>query len=493
MHKPSSRDKSINNAKSIILILLIALLSACTSSIGTGGLSSETDNLGYPIDIVFADFHKKTFDGILGHAISPKFYLDGLSYQYYESGMLGYDPASREDKVFIVPLGRELGIIQPAVLPPPDENDIYLNGHRVYPIFVEFFLSHGGEETIGAPLTEARYNLEYDRIEQFFENFGLYYLNGQANPSINLLAYGVYACNYECRHEVEPESIFTIGDINGTEVLPEAYIAAVLRQSTNAFGNLLSSEIEDNGLNFVIFENIVLTRKQDEYGNWRIFPLDIPLRLGIEPGPIVPNMNHPDMSFFPIEGDLGHNIPKIFVEEIFRNGGYEMSGPPITEILPLPEDPTVYQQCFTNLCMQYYSTLPEDMAIQIAPLGHKFQLLRYPHTIGDKLPATKSGTTLTITQNENIASTANPPILKVTIAVEGRTHLKGLEPKVTITYPDLSKQTLTFPPTNNKGVTLLDFPPIEAANGTHIPYEVCIATEDGDLCIPGFYISWNPR
>ena len=70
--------------------------------------------------------------------------------------------------------------------------------------------------------------------------------------------------------------------------------------------------------------------------------------------------------------------------------------------------------------------------------------------------------------------------------------LANREPLLTLTLPDGRTENHHFPPTDSRGMTSLTLPPIEAPNGTLIPYEVCLTGVYGKtFCIGENYLIWN--
>lgn len=70
--------------------------------------------------------------------------------------------------------------------------------------------------------------------------------------------------------------------------------------------------------------------------------------------------------------------------------------------------------------------------------------------------------------------------------------LVNREPILNLTLPDNSLESYRFPATDEAGKTVLGIPPVEAPNGTLIPYEVCLMGIYGKtFCVGENYLIWN--
>ena len=76
--------------------------------------------------------------------------------------------------------------------------------------------------------------------------------------------------------------------------------------------------------------------------------------------------------------------------------------------------------------------------------------------------------------------------------VENDRSMVGLQAEVTVRMPDGSEQKFPMPLTNARGQASLLLPPIEAPNGTIVPFKACIlAAADTRFCIADFFVIWN--
>jgi hypothetical protein len=211
--------------------------------------------------------------------------------------------------------------------------------------------------------------------------------------------------------------------------------------------------------------------------------------LGILAQPPVHASSDPLMTFYPIENQLGYNIPQIFVSYLEKHGGFELSGPPITEVFLISDGK--FRQCFKNLCLDYDINQPEEDRLHLAPLGRLYKERFY--TPSERFDHSESMQHLRIQTWEGKTFVASNEPQEIHVGVfEGDTPLKNREPTLTLIMPDGSQQQRTFPPTDELGHTYLKIPPISAPNGTLIAYQVCLVGADReDICVGDNYLIWN--
>jgi hypothetical protein len=82
-----------------------------------------------------------------------------------------------------------------------------------------------------------------------------------------------------------------------------------------------------------VYENIVVITDPQNLQYFQLRPL--PEILGVEANSLVQQIDDPRMVFYPIDGNLGHNVPRIFVDFINQHGGLVISGTPYYRNLPL--------------------------------------------------------------------------------------------------------------------------------------------------------------
>ncbi|MEN8173313.1 MAG: hypothetical protein ABFS03_10590 [Chloroflexota bacterium] len=146
------------------------------------------------VDLVFLEFYESLGGAdVLGIAITPKFTQDSVVYQYTTASLMTYDarfPLSQQ--YALAPIGIKLNISEA-----PTNIDLP-GGHAVHPEFQSIYNQMGKIYFTGLPLTAGRYNPEFGRIEQYFENVGFYHMDTDAPGTVRLLEYGAWYCKPSC-------------------------------------------------------------------------------------------------------------------------------------------------------------------------------------------------------------------------------------------------------------------------------------------------------
>lgn len=552
--------------KSLVPVLLIFLttLIACGRDIEPqpspqddlppGPFSEET----FPVDPIFEGLYASLGgSGNLGPALTPLQESGNLKIQYVEAALMVFDPQSASnDQYRLAPLGLVFGIAEPAVPNPGVPDHRYLNGHVIFDDFAPLFEQLGGSRIVGRPLTEARYNPDKDRVEQYFENLGFYTRAGEAGEEVRLLAYGAFACDRRCRYQPNPASIPTLRPL-----LPEPFASRVSQLGLSFVGRTLTEPYlnSENQIE-IIFENLVLATtapvpieegfelpirlwlphivkqfmqdsgielpfriylpfipantsgeiKSDGSIHLRIkwhaltppikafaqnqvfevFARPIVQELDIQPQPLVPRSDDPLMVFYPIEGDLGHNVPVYFDDYLGRHGGGQISGNPITEVFLLQDG--VFRQCFENICLDFDTRAPEGERLRPAALGVRYKDRFFQQT-GDEFRKSQSleDTRLQVWESQSFVSTHEIQVINVAVH-ENEIPLMNREPELMLTLPDNTQYKYHFPPTGEDGHSALEIPAVDAPNGSLIAYRVCLTVISGDqLCVTDNYLIWN--
>ena len=526
----------------IFLFVASILLSACdypgerTTPMEISSPSEEGPVETYPVDPVFADFYDYLGgESVLGRALTPLNLSESQKSQYLEAGLMVYDPLAPESERYqLAPLGTEFGVAEPPVEEPGDPNVRYVNGHVIFGEFVPFYERLGGAQFVGRPLTEARHNPEKNRIEQYFENLGFYRLDWDEPGKVRLIAYGAYACDQRCRYQVPSASI-----PSRRGFLPEPFASSASRLGLNLLGRTLSEpRVAEDGRLEVIFENVVMVMEPEaapEAGPTQpvqiarvwlpltmmdqaeviapevlgipefywlplvsnhlpatvegIFLRPIVALLGIPSSPPVQRMLESLMAFFPVEGELGYNIPLYFMDWLERNGGMEASGPPTGEVFPVSVG--VFRQCFTTLCLDFDPQAPQGMQLRPAPLGVTYKE-KFFQEAGD-FPADQSldGVSLQVWEGKPFVGPDEVPEIYVAVEEAGVPLVKR-EPVLTLTLPDNSQLAIPMRPTDERGQTSARVGPVSAPSGTLIAYEVCLVRIDGQkLCRQDHFLIWD--
>jgi len=497
---------------SLVLSMVVILTAACGAETETG-LPQLAE--GYPVDPEFLGYYNHLNQITpFGQAISPLFSYQNYKYQYIVAGLMVYDQLAPADQRFsLAPLGLDMGIREPNVEKPPQPDVLYIDGHVVYQDFVSTFNRLGGIKVVGRPLTEARYNPSKRRFEQYFENLGFYQIEGDARGEVHLLAYGVWKCDASCRQPPVH---------NALVILPKRvdvrFLDAVNRLDIEFTGvPITDAYLAPDGYVEQVFENVVLILDPNYPG--RVFLRPVNEKLGILHAPLSPPSEDPNLYFYPIQENLGYNIPIQFLNYMAMHGGPEVSGPPIDEFTEI--DDTTSRQCFTNLCLEKHDDLEEAFSIRPMALGYQYIEIDATSGIPNGPPAQPTPQVQTTPQPQNQplaeqteayqASTMVSEIsievsqisemvapnqgqeVTVTVFEDGK-PVRMVEPDITVTLPDGNKRTHYMNPTRENGQTSYTFAPFNAPSGTVISYKVCVSAPfEGRFCILDHYIIWtNP-
>jgi hypothetical protein len=476
-----------------LFLLLVIFLAACSGG-ESGPASLPTPEGVKSVDALFVEFYDHLGGAkILGPAISPIFSHGDRKYQYVQAGCMEYKLDAPDSERFqLSPLGLELGISEPPVPAPVQSDQLYVEGHIIYSGLVPFYRQLGGARFVGRPLTEVHYNQEKQRFEQYFENLGFYWMENDPPEKVSLLAYGAWKCDSKCRHK-PPMSAQIQVPLLSASMDGKVFREVVARLGADFTGFALSDPfIGNQGKLEQIYENLVLVENPESPAQVSFQPL--PEKIGITPGPLVKNNGVEGMIFWPVESEQGYNVPQQFIEYITQHGGEEISGLPISELAL--EDDQLFRQCFTNYCLDYHlvSNIPLDLRISPAPLGQQY-LERYYPSEGDGFSESQALRTISLQVWERYQFVGSNQAQEIGASIfDGKLPLRSIEPVLTLILPDGSQQSFYFPPTGDDGQTLLKLDPIEAQNGTLIPYQVCISSLTYELfCVKDSFVIWyNP-
>jgi hypothetical protein len=484
-------EKALLKVSSLLLILLF--LTGCAGE-RSGFVIAPTPEGAKSVDVLFREFYDHLGGmQVLGPAISPIFSHENRKYQYVQSGCMEYNlDALPSERFRLSPLGLDLGISEPPVSAPLQSDLVYVDGHVIYSGFVPLYRQLGGARFVGRPLSEVHYNQEKQRFEQYFENLGFYWVESDPPEKVSLLAYGAWKCDSKCRHQTPVSAQVQLPSLS-TSLDGKIFQEVVARLGADFTGFALSDPyIGNDGKLEQIYENIVLVENPKSPAHVSLQPL--PGKIGIQPGPMVEYNGVEGMEFWPVEGELGHNVPEQFLDYITQHGGVEVSGSPISELAL--EDDQVFRQCYINLCLDYHlqSNIPMDLRIRPAPLGQQY-LERYYLTQGGGFTESQDLRTISLQVWERYQFVGSNQAQEIGASIfEGKSPLSSIEPVLTLIMPDGTQKSYYFPPTGSDGQTLLRLDPIEAQNGTLVPYQVCISSLTNELfCVKDSFVIWyNP-
>jgi hypothetical protein len=461
--------------------LLISLVSACSI---TGGNPTPTPQGIYSIDPLFQKLYGHLGGAdILGPAISPIFEDKGRIYQYVDAGLLMYDPnLPRSQRPDLAPLGRDMGVYELPAGKTVTTQGTYADGHLIYDKFVPLYEKLGGEDTVGKALTEVHRNTEKNRYEQYFENLGFYWVEGDSPDNVHLLSYGAWKCDQSCRHS-PPEN----SRINLPIRTAAPFVSEVAREGLDFTGYALTEPyLAPDGLLEQIYENVVLTLDPATPQEVRL--LDLPEKVGITRDELVPQSLDGDMYFYPIQDGLGYNIPSYFMEYIQQHGGMDYIGAPITQLIQQSDQTT--RQCFVNMCLEAAPDASGKLIVRPVSLGLKYRDLYFKPEQLNLNPDQAVDITMQIWEDYPIV----PPIQEQTIGVVvygDNVPIAGVEPDLELTLPDGSLKTYVMPPTGIDGQSQVKVEPLNARNGTLVPYKICVGTRAGHkFCVIDSYLIW---
>jgi hypothetical protein len=452
----------------------------------------------YRIDPVFADFYADLGGrDVIGPALSPKYESGGLYYQITSKLMLRYNPnAASLNRVGLVPLGPEMGIIEPALPYPENPGDNFRNGHYIWEEIIPWY-ERWGQAIVGLPLTEVRYNAELKRYEQYFENMGFYRLENEPAGTLHLLAYGAWKCANNCQYT-------SITDAAGPASVPltasEATILiadAAIREAANRLGkDITGAPLTEtfvqrrDGRIEKIYEFVVIVVDVETPGRPYLCPVAVDL--GIASDDPVASTPQQEAYYWPVSESLGYWVRSEYWNFIVTHGGQEVSGAPRT--LDNPRSRTVSRQCFTNLCLEFHDNAPAVLRVRPAALGYIYKELYYSTPLPAPTP-TLPAQTISLNAWERDALLASGQSQEIVAAVfENDVPIADIELSMAVSMPDGSQPIYRMGPTNADGQARLTLPAITAPNGTVITYRVCTTNVSGPVfCYIENFVIWDAK
>jgi hypothetical protein len=199
-----------------------------------------------------------------------------------------------------------------------------------------------------------------------------------------------------------------------------------------------------------------------------------------EPNPM------PDMLFFPVGDNLGYNIPQIFVDYIRAHGDFDFIGEPISHS-SRPDTGTI-EQCFKNLCLEGSFSTEGEILVKPQPLGKEFEgkIISPPTPVGGL-----TDITLQVWERYSLISSSQEQEIGAVVMSGGKPYEDALV-EITVGMPDGGEQIYRPAPTDENGETNLKLAPIQAKNGTLIPYKTCLLLpESQQFCVMDSFIIWQ--
>lgn len=463
----------------------IALLIS-TFLFGLAGCGQAPSRQGtYSVDPLFKDFYQELGgEDYLGPLISIRFSRGSVQCQYTLNALLCFDASlSGLGQYYLEPVGNQLDVKDDPQPYPEQASERVINGYPIFSDFIPLYDSLYGALYVGRPLTNPRYNVDQQRVEQYFENVGFYHRFDEPANTAHLLEYGAYSCQDECRYRHE--------SFIASRSVQSPFVAALERYGGMAiFGRPLNEPtVAADGYLEQVFENVIVYAPVDQPAQFHFRPL--PFQVGIPA--IVPGKQRygvaENVIFYTIDGVLGYHVPILFDQFITEHGGMEFSGSPIS-------DPSYYpgvdhpRQCFENYCLDYIADAESGEKIRLAPLG-----TLYLQKIQADLSYEISSANVSFLMNEsNIQIGAEQPqTIQVVVYETSSGHpVANVEARLVLTAPDGRQYTYSMPPTNERGITSVTVPPLPGLNnGKLMLYQVCLNLPQPPPCTTDSYLIWQ--
>jgi hypothetical protein len=209
--------------------------------------------------------------------------------------------------------------------------------------------------------------------------------------------------------------------------------------------------------------------------------------LGIQADQPVQEIKADWLSFYQVGEGLGYNVPTVFSSYIADHGGMVYSGYPITEYRLLPDGG--YSQCFTNLCLEYHPTAPEQIRIRPHTLGVEYQTYGSTPSIVDS--SISGALQINVREQYPLIPSGQRQVIYVEVS-QNDSPVSGLEFSLSVKLPDGITKSYQLAPTGDGGTTSIELDPINGPNGSIIQYELCVLDAvTPQVCFTRNYTIWN--
>jgi hypothetical protein len=474
----------------ITVLLILAGAAVLLAACGLGGEVKPTPTLsGVEVDPVFREFYNHLGgQAVMGLALLPADEKDGVLSQYTEAGLMVYNPKISSDQQYsLAPLGRKLSLPATQGDLQQQEGALVVDGIVVYSKFVDIYKMFDMTRYAGHPLSQPMTDTDTGRIVQYFDNVGFYTSLNDPKDGVHLLSYGGVDCATRCQYQPLlsnrplPRPIFD-----------EPFLDSLNRIGLDLIGRPLSAYYRTpDGMIEQIYDNVVIYAPAD---NLRLVSLrPLPDLAGFPPGPLVLKNPANGLVFIPIDHNLGHNVAQVFEQFIATHGGAIIAGPPTSEIFT---QGSLYRQCFTNYCLDYDPSLPENNRIHPSPLGKIYLQKNPPNQPAIKHLTLSPETVLLQTTEKKIAITiTEQQEIRLKVVQKGdQSPIPNLTATLTLSLPDGENRTYSFEATDGLGNSQVTIAPIAAVNGTIIPFQVCLNLSTGTppICTNDSFAIWTP-
>lgn len=387
----------------------------------------------------------------------------------------------REKRFRLAPLGYDLGMYELPDGETPDREGTFVDGYQVFDPFVQLFERLGGKEVVGKPLTQVHENVEKNRYEQYFENLGFYWMEGDPPESVGLLSYGAWKCDHYCRHKPPENSYIQMPSQTMSEFLNKA---AQLGLDYTGYART-ETFLNQDGQIEQIYDNIVLAVRMDD--PTQVFLLPIAEMLGLSSSVLMNPSPDTTMYFYPVQDGMGYNVPPYFMDYLQGHGGIEFNGPPITQLALIEEG--VSRQCFRNICLDASLNLEGIYDVKPVPLGLRYRDAFYQVTAPERVDSQPMDIAIQIWEEYPLVSPNQEQVIGVLIYGNNQ-PLAGVEPELELSILDRISE-YTLPPSGVDGRTGMRIEPLNVRNGTLIPYKVCVTTANSQkFCVLDSFLVW---
>ena len=480
--------KHVYVSAALIGVVFLLLASGCAGTqISTTTPSIDFVSCDLQLDPLFREFYL-TLGGqeVMGCAISPVFVQGEITNQSTEAGILRYNPTLPTSQQFsLAPLGKQSKLADPPLAIKDQEDPPVLDGMIIFDRFVSRFKLMGGTRFVGRPISQPVVDQENNRIIQFFENVVFYTSASDPKDRAHLLRLGTIFCGDIC-----PDLSRGV-DAIGNAQYSEPFLKEILRLGTDLTGKAESNYYRTaDGIIEQIYTNVVV--------HSALLP---PYHVTLQPVPAWVGYSNTSPFFQPAarvddpglifnklpDSELGFNEAVIFEQFVATHGSKAMSGPVTSQIFAMDK---VYRQCYVNYCLDYD---PETQTIRPAPLGLQYLKLKPPEQAAkDNLVFKPDDVLLRVVENKPLISSNERQIVTVQVFQKGDQYpIPNLDAILTLTLPDSSETEYVMPPTNTQGKTSILLDPILAANGTLVPFKVCLFSSSTPICSKETFTIWG--
>lgn len=141
--------------------------------------------------------------------------------------------------------------------------------------------------------------------------------------------------------------------------------------------------------------------------------------------------------------------------------------------------------------------LPAAVLVSPAPQDNKAQETvtdlptETPIAQPQPIPAEGHRWIIEAVEDASVIGSNESQVVRIFLQLDGE-PLADVSADLFVSLPDGSERVLTFPATGSNGEAALRIEPIQAANGTKIPYQVCVWVDSPDaFCVQNNYTIWT--